>query len=144
MHQKVSNKLMVSAACVRLNAWARAGGAGDLKTRLKSFRDLNTGDAEMCFLLVEALVIVSRGRKNSYPFGAPANCSTKAFKQLPSGPFGLVLSAMYPFIKHDQSKWKEMKADNGKRNCAHTMLGLWSLNKIIRYSRPRPHCHPYP
>ena len=59
MHQKVSNKLMVSAACVRLNAWARAGGAGDLKTRLKSFRDLNTGDAEMCFLLVESLVIVS-------------------------------------------------------------------------------------
>ena len=139
MHQKVSNKLMVSPTCKKLNEWAHTG---NLKARLKSFRCLDTSDKEMCFLLVEALVIISRGRSKAYPFGEPANVSTKAFKKLPSGPFGLVLSAMYPYIKHDQSAWKEMNKKDSK--ATHTMLGLWSLNKMNRYGHPHPPCHPTP
>ena len=138
MHQKVSNKLLVSAACRKLNEWARAGD--DLKTRLKTFRNLDTRDREMCFLVVEALVQISRGRKKAYPFGEPANVSTNAFKNLPSGPFGLVLSAMYPYIKHEHSTWKAMNKNTSKTT--HTMLGLWSLRKMKRYGLPHPPCYP--
>ena len=139
MHQKVSNKLLVSPACIKINEWARAG---DLKARLKSFRTLDTSDAEMCFLLVEALVSISRGRGTAYPFGEPASVSTKSFKQLPSGPFGLVSSAMYPYVKHDQTAWPAMTKNDSK--ATHTMLGLWSWNKINRCGHPHPHLSPLP
>ena len=153
MMQRVSNNQMLAPACIRLNEWVRKG---DLGSRLKCFRELSCpDDTEMAFLVVEALVKISQGRMKLMPYGVLAAgntkhvdkhtqsngtlplfvaVSTKEFQRIPDAPFGLTLAAMYPFVKHDQSKWNSMLSRKGKKNCAHPMVGLWNVNTVHKYS----------
>lgn len=87
----------------------------------------------MVFLIVSALVQLSKGRKTIFPFGQPASYSTDQFKKVPSSLLGLALAAMYIFIKLHQSKWKMLLRSKQKKGCMHPMTDLWHVNDVYRF-----------
>ena len=102
--------------------------------RLKAIRELANpgGDGKMEFLIVSALVQMSKGRRTIRPFGAPASYSTQKFNEVPSPLFGMALAAMYIFIKLDQSKWKLLLCDKNKKGTKHPITDLWHQNDVYR------------
>ena len=92
----------------------------------------DAGLRELAFLLVSALVQMSKGRKTIFPFRGPASYSTEKFKEVPSALLGLGLAAMYIFIKLDREKWKMLLRSKQKRGCMHPMTELWHINDVYR------------
>ena len=134
--QRLGNNHLLSSVCKALNAWVREGEGDKSKTeRLKSVRDLTDpdGSGELPFLLVSALVDMSRGRKTVLPFGKPASESTKAFKNIPSPVLGLALAQMYVFIKLDPDLWKGLLSKKNKKGCCHPMTHIWHVNDVNRF-----------
>lgn len=132
--QKLSNNQILSKACKELNAWVRKGDINSRKQALQALQD--PGDGEMSFLLVAALVKVSRGRGTIYPFGPDARKKTHAFKKVPTGLFGVVIANMWVFIKNtfDESAWKHLLSSKNKKNVFHPLTGLWPLGTMHRFN----------
>lgn len=122
----------MSKACKQLNAWVRKGDPSTRKQALQALQD--PGDGEMSFLLVSALVKVSKGKGTIYPFGPAARHSTHAFKQVSPAMFGVVLANMWIFIKNDQSAWKLLLNSKNKKNVFHPLTGLWPVGTMHRFN----------
>lgn len=128
--QRLSNNHILSTCCKPLNEWVRDGD--DFRNRLKILRDLSDpdGEGEMEFLVVQALVQMSKGRKTIIPFGTGASNSTKQFKEVPSPWFGLALAGMYKFVKLDQDRWLGHLRNSSKKGCSHPMTQMWHVNDV--------------
>lgn len=88
----------------------------------------------MSFLLVSALVMVSRGKGTIHPFGPDARNSTHAFKKVATGLFGVVIANMWIFIKNDESNWKHLLNRKNKKNVFYPLTGLWPVGTMHRFN----------
>ena len=144
---RMCNREFISTCVKGLNAWVREG---DSKIRLKCIRELSETTAalesndqepfddpaklfnDMAFEVISCLLEIATGKHTKgygfYPFGKPASESTKAFKQLPSSCFGLVLSEVYPFLVKDEGEW-----DTVLKKYSHPMTDLWPALTLKRH-----------
>lgn len=124
----------MAPACKELNDWVREDPdkRNSRKEALQALED--PGDGEMSFLLVSALVKVSKGRGTIYPFGPFARHSTHAFKKVKAAMFGVVIANMWIFIKNDQSVWKQLLNTKNKKNVFHPLTGLWPVGTMHRFN----------